>query len=61
MFKRIILEDWNQIGGLISFFLTFGIFASIMFRAWKMKPKEASHMASLALEEDANNNDSNQQ
>ncbi|MBK1789814.1 hypothetical protein [Persicirhabdus sediminis] len=60
MFKRIIIEDWNQIGGLISFILTFGIFASIMLRAWRMKPSEAEHMASLALEEDLKQKESNQ-
>ncbi|MEM1222457.1 MAG: hypothetical protein AAGH40_06805 [Verrucomicrobiota bacterium] len=54
MFKRIIYDNWTSIIPLISFWLTFGVFLMITFRACLMKKKQVRYMEQMPLEDGSN-------
>ncbi len=51
MFKRLVIEDWQQVLPVIAFSLTFGIFLVLSVRALLMKRSKADYMAHLPLGE----------
>ncbi len=53
MFKRILYEEWTLIVPLISFAVTFLIFTSFFIRAVLMKKDTVNRLASLALEDES--------
>ncbi len=50
MFKRIILEDWQNLVPVISFTVTAGIFFIAIIRALLMNRDRAEQLANLPLE-----------
>lgn len=52
MFKNILLDNHALIQGTVAFFLSFTIFGYIMVKAWRMRREDASHLASLPLDND---------
>jgi len=52
MFRQLIPETWNGIIPILSFALTFGIFAYFTVRAFIMKRSEADRLANLPLDTD---------
>jgi hypothetical protein len=55
MFKRVIVEDWAFIIPIISFFVFFTVFLAVTVRAMWMKQSERDRLASMPLEENAEN------
>lgn len=53
MFKRIILEDWQHYVPLVSFTVTFGIFAYAVVRAIFLKKEKVERLSRLPLEDSA--------
>lgn len=60
MFKNIIIDNHALIQGSVAFFLSFSIFAYIMVKAWGMRSEDASHLASLPLDNDTENSHTTQ-
>ena len=52
MFKRIVLEDWQNLMPAIAFAFAFAIFMILSLRAVFMKKEVADRMARLPLEKD---------
>ncbi len=52
MFHRIIYNDWTSIIPFISFWLTFGVFLTIIVRAFFLKSATVNHLENLPLEEE---------
>ena len=53
MFKRIIYEQWTSIVPIISFCLTFAVFAVMSIRALRLKRDAVRHMAAMPLQDEA--------
>jgi hypothetical protein len=51
MFKRVIYEDWASIVPIISFILTFGVFAIATLRALCLPKHRCDDLAGLPLED----------
>ncbi len=51
MFKRLIYEDWTRIVPIISFVLTFGVFAFTAIRAVLIPKNRREHLANLPLKD----------
>jgi heme/copper-type cytochrome/quinol oxidase subunit 1 len=50
MFKRLVYEEWHQVLPVLSFILTFIVFAVLFVRALLMRRDRAQHLALLPLE-----------
>jgi len=55
MFKRVIVEDWAYVVPIIAFFIFFTVFVAVTIRAMWMKEPERNRLASMPLEENAEN------
>lgn len=53
MFKRIVYEDWVHIVPIISFVVTFGVFAMTTVRALLIPKNRRDHLANLPLQDEA--------
>lgn len=51
MFKRIIYEDWTTIVPIISFCLTFGVFAATAVRAALLPKEKRERLAAMPLDD----------
>ena len=51
MFKRIVLEDWQHYVPLVSFTVSFGIFAYAVVRALLLKKEKVERLSQLPLED----------
>lgn len=51
MFKRLILEEWQQFLPLLGFAIAFMVFVFLSIRAILMKKSDAQRMANLPLED----------
>lgn len=52
MFRRLILEDWQNTLLVIGFFLIAAVFIAIVIKSLRMKRKDREYMANLPLEEE---------
>ena len=52
LYKRLSLEEWQNVLTFVAFFLTFGAFIYFTIRALRMKKDKRDHMANLPLEEE---------
>lgn len=50
-FKRVTIEQWQQILPYIGFALTFAIFAFFLWRAVRLDKKSAERMANLPIDQ----------
>ena len=58
MYKRIVLEEWQNLVPLFSFAVTFGIFACAVIRAIFLKKERADRLSRLPFEESELDHDS---
>ena len=56
MFKRIVLEDWQNIVPLVSFGVTFAIFFIAVLRAVTMRRENVDRLANLPLDSTTQDN-----
>ncbi|MEM9017136.1 MAG: hypothetical protein AAGC68_08975 [Verrucomicrobiota bacterium] len=54
MFRRVILEQWQDFVPYLCFALIAGAFAIIVWRALRMKKPEIDHLSKLPLEGEPN-------
>lgn len=52
MFKRVILEDWQNLIPVIAFGFAFAVFIVLSLCAILMKREKADHLARLPLDKD---------
>lgn len=58
MYKRIVLEEWQNLVPLFSFAVTFGIFACAVIRAVFLKKERADRLSRLPFESSELDSDS---
>lgn len=58
MFKRVIVEDWAHSLPVVAFFIFFAVFVFVSIRALRMEKSERSRLASLPLDDNADNSQS---
>lgn len=59
MFRRVISEDWSSLTAMISFAVTFLVFAVGVTWAFFLKRPQLDQRSRLPLESDANASDTN--
>lgn len=54
MFKRLLVEEWQNTAQVVSFLLFLAVFVAIVIRAYRMPKDSVKHLENLPLEKDAN-------
>jgi hypothetical protein len=56
MFRRLLLEDWQNVLAIISFSIFFAVFLLSAVRVWLMPRHRLEHMENLPLAHDTDEN-----
>lgn len=56
MFKRIIYDDWTHVVPIISFVITFAVFAFTTIRACLLSKDRREHLANIPLRDSNSEN-----